>query len=145
MTTIEEFAAHLDDYTGRLSRAVEKLEIERSRGALNRDEQMDLIGDLRQTVRERLIRPWRRRAVTALILGLLLLAAALLLPPGWPQILLLRWSASGAGILILAWGGYGAGKAQHYRHLECVWLKDLEAAVQMGGTVFDIQHSPRHP
>ncbi len=145
MTTIKEFAAHLDDYTGRLAQAVEKLEIERTQGSLNRDEQMDLIGDLRQTVRERLIRPWRRRAVAALIVGLLLLAAALLLPSDWPRILLLRWSASGVGILLLAWGGYGAGKAHHYRNLECVWLKDLEAAVQMGGTVFDIQHSPRHP
>ena len=145
MTTIKDFAARLDDYTGSLAQAVEKLEIERARGTLNRDEQMDLIGDLRQTVRERLIRPWRRRAVTALILGLVLLAATLLLPSAWPQILLLRWGAAGLGVLLLAWGGYGAGKAQHYRHLECVWLKDLEAAVQMGGTVFDIQHSPRHP
>lgn len=138
MTTIKDFAARLDDYTGGLSQAVEKLEIERARGALNRDEQMDLIGDLRQAVRERLIRPWRKRAVTALILGLLLLAATLLLPSAWPQILLLRWVAAGLGVLLLAWGGYGAGKAHHYRNLECAWLRDLEAAIQMGGTVFDV-------
>jgi hypothetical protein len=138
MTTIKAFAARLDDYTGSLSQAVEKLEIERDRGVLNRDEQMDLVGDLRQAVRERLIRPWRRRAATALILGLFLLVAAFLLPSTWPQILLLRWAAAGLGVLLLAWGGYGAGKAHHYRHLECVWLRDMEAAVQMGGTVFDI-------
>lgn len=138
MTNIREFAARLDDYTGSLSQAVEKLEIERTRGTLNRDEQMDLVGDLRQTVRDRLIRPWRKRAAMALILGLLLLAAALLLPAAWPQVLLLRWVAAGLGVLLLAWGGYGAGKAHHYRNLECVWLRDLEAAVQMGGTVFDL-------
>lgn len=139
MMTIKNFAARLDDYTGSLSQAVEKLEIERAHGTLNRDEQIDLIGDLRQVVRRRLIHPWRRRALTALTLGLLLLVATFLLPPVWPQILLLRWIAAGLGILFLAWGGYGAGKAHHYRHLECVWLRDLEAAVQMGGTVFDIQ------
>lgn len=138
MTSIREFAARLDDYTGSLSQAVEKLEIERTRGVLNWDEQMDLVGDLRQAVRGRLIRPWQRRAAAGLILGLLLLVAAFVLPSIWPQAHFLGWAAAGFGVLLLAWGGYGAGKAHYYRHLECVWLRDVEAVVQMGGTVFDI-------
>lgn len=61
MTTIKAFAEGLDDYTGTLAQEVEKLELEQARGALNRDEQMDLLGDLRQAVEDRLIRPWRQR------------------------------------------------------------------------------------
>lgn len=138
MTTIKDFAARLDDYTGSLSQAVEKLEIERAHGNLNRDEQMDLVGDLRQAVRVRLIRPWRKRAAIGLMLGLLLLAPVFLLPPTFPQADLLGWGAVGASVLALVWAGYGAGKARHYRKLECVWLRDVEAAVQTGGTIFDI-------
>ncbi len=138
MTTIREFAARLDDYTGSLSQAVEKLEIERSRGTLNRDEQMDLVGDLRRVLQDRWIRPWRRRAVIAGGLGLVLLVAAFLLPRVLPQAILLSWAAAGVGILTLAWGGYGAGKAHHVRHLECSWLREVEVAVQRGGTVFDM-------
>jgi len=138
MTTIKEFAARLDDYTGSLGQSVEKLEIERSRGTLSRDEQIDLIGDLRRAVRQRLIRPWRKRAGTGLVLGLLLLVVAYLLPATVPQAAWLRWSAAGVSAFALVWAGYGAAKAHHYRRLECVWLRDVEAAVQMGGTVFDI-------
>lgn len=138
MTTIREFAARLDDYTGNLSQAVEKLEIERARGILNLDEQMDLVGDLRRVIQDRWIRPWRRRAVMAWVLGLLLLATAFLLPQTLPQPGPLPWAAAGVGVLILAWGGYGAGKVHHFRQLECAWLREVETTVQRGGTVFDV-------
>lgn len=139
MTTIREFAARLDDYTGSLSQAVEKLEIERTRGTLNRDEQMDLVGDLRRALQDRWIRPWRRRAVIAWGLGLLLLVAAFLLPRILSQAVLLPWAAAGVGLLVLAWGGYGAGKAHHVRQLECSWLREVEVAIRQGGTVFDVR------
>lgn len=139
MTTIREFAARLDDYTGSLSQAVEKLEIERARGTLNRDEQMDLVGDLRRVIQDRWIRPWRRRAVAAWMLGLFLLATAFLLPQALPQAGPLSWAAAGVGVLILAWGGYGAGKVYHFRQMECAWLREAETAVQRGGTVFDVE------
>lgn len=143
MTTIKAFAARLDDYTGSLSQSVEKLEIERARGVLNREEQIDLIGDLRRAVRERLIRPWRKRAGTGLVLGLLLLVVAYLLPATVPHADLFRWSAAGVSVYGLVWAGYAAAKALHYKRLECVWLRDLEAAVQMGGTVFDLNTKVR--
>ncbi len=75
----------------------------------------------------------------AWVLGLLLLATAFLLPQALPQPGPLPWVAAGVGVLILAWGGYGAGKVHHFRQLECAWVRQVEAAVQQGGSVFDVK------
>ena len=137
MTTIKTFAEGLDDYTGSLAQEVEKLELEQARGALNRDEQMDLLGDLRQAVEDRLIRPWQQRARVGLLVGLVLIGAGNFLPGGLPNGSLLRAGATIAGTLSLLLAAHGAWTAWKYRAREGAWLKDLEATVQKGGSVLD--------
>lgn len=137
MTTIKAFAEGPDDYTGTLAQEVEKLELEQARGALNRDEQMDLLGDLRQAVEDRLIRPRRQRAWVGLLVGLVLIGAANLLPEGLSYETMLKAGVTLAGALSLVLGGHGAWTARKYRAREGAWLKDLETTVQKGGSVFD--------
>jgi hypothetical protein len=137
MTTIKDFAARLDDYTGTLVQEVEKLDLERAQGGLNRDEQMDLLGDLRQAVEERLIRPWRKRVWILLLLGLALIGGGVFLPDGIPNATILRCSAAVCGALSLVLAGYGALAVRKYRTRECAWLNDLETTLNKGGSVFD--------
>lgn len=140
MATVQDLAATLDDYTGSLSKEVEKLELEYRRGALGSEEQLDLVDDLRQALRLRWIRPWRRKAVVGGVVGLACLGAAYALPQLLAGGDLMAWLLAGAGFVALAWTGYSAGKTQQYRRLECAFLKDVEAAIRMGGTVFDVKY-----
>jgi len=134
--TIREFAAMLDDYTGSLVQEVEKLEIERTRGILNLNEQMDLVGDLREAVKARRIRPWRKKALLALIPGAVLVAvSAMPFGPLWNG--LLRLVAGILGGLLILWGIYGFWMVLKFKKLECKWLRRVEENLRQGGTVFD--------
>jgi hypothetical protein len=134
--TIQEFAAMLDDYTGHLVQTVQKLEIERSRGTLNLDEQLDLVGDLREVVRSQRIRPWGRKALLGLIPGMVLaMLLSLATKLSWTPLLRFGVGIIGGGLFL--WGLYGLWKMLAFRKLECGWLRAVEEHLRRGGTVFD--------
>ena len=137
--TIQELAAKLDDYSGALSQEVEKLQLERSRGTLHQDEQLDLVGDLREAVKANLIRPWRSKAVWSMVVGLLFLAVAVFLPATLANSEIYRWVAFGLAVVAIFRAGFSLWTLLKYRNLECKWLRKVEDAVKQGGTVFDVQ------
>jgi hypothetical protein len=137
--TILELAAKLDDYSGTLGRMVEKLQIERARGALSQDEEMDLVQDLRKALEEHLIRPKQVRAGWALAAVLLLLAAWFFLPARIPNYNFVR-----LGLLLLTlpafiFAGLNLWAARTRQKNEGQWLLRAEAAVKRGETVFDVR------
>ena len=136
--TIKELATKLDDYSGTLSMEVEKLQIERTRGTLGPDEQLDLVGDLREAVMATLIRPWRVKTFWGTSLGLLFLAASLFLPPGIPNREIYLPVAIGLSALAFLLSGYGIWMLLKYRKSEGLLLRKAEEAVRKGGTVFDV-------
>lgn len=134
--TIREFAAILDDYSGSLAREVDKLDLERTRGTLNQEEQMDLVTDLREAVQVQRIRPWRKKALLSLIPGVLLLVAISiprLLSSGAPRV-----AGGTLGGLLILMGIYGFWMVFKFKRLECRWLGNVEKTIRQGGTVFDI-------
>ena len=137
--TIQELAAKLDDYSGALSQEVEKLQLERSRGTLHQDEQLDLVGDLREAVKANLIRPWRSKAVWSMVVGLLFLAVAVFLPATLANSEIYRWVALGLAVVAFFRAGFSLWTMLKFRNLECKWLRKVEDAVKQGGTVFDVQ------
>ena len=136
--TILELAATLDDYSGSLAQAVEKLQIERARGALHQDEQMDLLADLRQAVETRLIRPWRLKAMGAGVVAAVMLAVAGFLPADLPHAQAGRLAAVGFAVLAAALSGYDLGAIRKCHNRMNPWFRRAETAVQQSGSVFDV-------
>ena len=136
--TILELAATLDDYSGTLAQAVEKLQIERARGALHQDEQMDLLADLQRAVEARLVRPWRVKAMGAGVAAIVMLAVAGFLPAGLPHAQASRLGALGFAILAAALAGFDLLAIRRCRQKMDPWFRRAEATVQQSGTVFDV-------
>ena len=129
--------SRLDDYAGELGQALEKLEIEQARGALNRDEQEDFLGDLRAAIELRDLRPLRKKIALDLVIAALG-AAGLAFPPQDPDLhrptLLAGAGLLALGLALLAW------RLILYlrrRRQDREWLGALEARVHAGGTIFD--------
>jgi len=136
--TIREFAIMLDDYTGSLTQTVDKLEIERARGTLSLDEEMDLIQDLRTVVKLRHIRPWRKRLLLSFFLGTLLITLRFMpLDPSWPEKVIPALGILGG--LLLVWSIYCLWKLLGFRRLECQWLGRAEEQLAGGSSVFDLR------
>ena len=136
--TIQELAAKLDTYSGDLAMEVEKLQMELARGTLGKDEQLDLVGDLREAVMQTSIRPWRVKTFWGTALGLLFLAASLFLPADLSKREIYLPVTIGLSALAFISGGYGIWKLLKFRKVEGQWLRRAEEAVRKGGTVFDV-------
>lgn len=136
--TLREKVSRLDDYSGELAQTVEKLEIERSRGALNRDEQMDFLGDLRRTMVEKDLAPLKKHGIIALLAGLAAGCGAAFLPPSVPNQVGFRLGAGGLALLCLAYSAWTFTRFFRRRRRDEAWLGNLEAAVAKGGTIFDV-------
>jgi hypothetical protein len=129
--------SRLDDYAGELTQALEKLEAERDRGTLNREEQEDFLTDLRKAVFLRDLRPLRNRFLLDLLLAVAAAAGILLVPSRLayrPEALggLLGLLALGAGLAVWRSRLY----ARRYRH-DLRWLGGMARTLARGGTIFD--------
>lgn len=136
--TLRDRVSLLDDYSGELGQALEKLEIERSRGALNRDEQLDFLGDLRRTMVAKDLSPLRKRGMAALLVCLLAGAGAAFLPPTVSNQMELRYGAGGLALLSLAFSVWTFIRFFRMRRRDEAWLGRLEEAAAKGGTIFDV-------
>lgn len=136
--TLKQRVSRLDDYSGELTQALEKLEIERSRGTLNRDEQLDFLGDLRRAVVARDFSPLRKRGRISLLLSLLVGVGAAFVPSGLPDQVGIRFGAIGLALLCLAISTWYFIRFFRVRKRDEAWLGRLEDAAAKGGTIFDI-------
>ncbi|MBL0210095.1 MAG: hypothetical protein IPQ13_04140 [Holophagaceae bacterium] len=136
--TLRERVSLLDDYSGELSQALEKLDMERSRGALNRDEQLDFLGDLRRAMVAKDLSPLMKRGRISLVASLLAGCAAAFLPPGIPNQEGVRYGAIGLALLCLAVAVWTFIAYFRKRRRDEAWLRRLEAAAAEGGTIFDV-------
>lgn len=129
--------SRLDDYSGDLGHALAKLEIERARGAQNREEQEDFLGDLRAAVERRDLRPLRNRA----LLDLLLLATGLLgflvLPPQTENRYLLAAVFLGVAALGAALALWRIIAFYRRRKHDQAWLRELEERLSRTGSLFE--------
>lgn len=136
--TLHARVSRLDDYSGELSQALEKLEIERSRGALNRDEQLDFLADLRSAMVERDFLPLKRRGRAALLLGLVIGGGATLVPMGLHNRWLVLVAILAAAALCFAASLWNFARLYQVRRRDEAWLGRLEAAAAKGGTIFEV-------
>ncbi len=136
--TLRERVSQLDDYSGELTQALEKLEIERSRGALNRDEQLDFLGDLRRTMVAKDLLPLKKRGRATLLLSLLVGGGAAFVPPSVPNQMGVQLGVIGLALLCLAFSVWSFTRFFRVRRRDEAWLGQLEAAAAQGGTIFDV-------
>ena len=136
--TLRERVSRLDDYSGELTQALEKLEIERSRGALNRDEQLDFLGDLRRAMVAKDLLPLKKRGRITLLLSLLVGGGAVFVPPSIPYQVGVRFGVIGLALLFLAFSLANFTRFFKMRRRDEAWLGRLEAAAAQGGTIFDV-------
>lgn len=136
--TLRERVSRLDDYSGELTQALEKLEMERSRGALNRDEQLDFLGDLRRTMVAKDLLPLKKRGRIALLAGLLAGIGAVFVPASVPNQMGVRLGVAGLALLCLAFSAWNFVRYFKMRRRDEAWLGRLEAAAAQGGTIFDV-------
>lgn len=136
--TIQELAEKLDDYSGTLSQEVEKLQMERTRGMLSSEEQLDLVGDLRAAVFEHLVRPWRAKAFWAVVMAILLLAAWWYLPPTIQYYETFKWGALALAVVAFLRAIFCFWMLLKLRKQEGSWLRKAEETVKKGGTLFDV-------
>lgn len=136
--TLRERVSQLDDYSGELTQALEKLEIERSRGALNRDEQLDFLGDLRRTMVAKDLLPLKKRGRATLLLSLLVGGGAAFVPPSVPNQMGVQLGVIGLALLCLAFSVWSFTRFFRVRRRDEAWLGQLEAAAAEGGTIFDV-------
>ena len=136
--TLHARVSQLDDYSGELTQALEKLGIERSRGALNRDEQMDFLADLRRAMVTKDLLPLKKRGRVTLLLSLLLGGGAAFVPPSVPNQLGVRFGVIGLALLCLAFSVWNFTRFFRMRQRDEAWLGRLEAAAAQGGTIFDV-------
>ena len=135
---VRERVSLLDDYSGELTQALEKLGIERSRGALNRDEQLDFLGDLRRTMVTKDLLPLKKRGRVTLLLSLLVGGGAAFVPPSIPNPMWVRFGVIGLALLCLAFSVWSFTRFFRMRRRDEAWLGRLEAAAAQGGTIFDV-------
>ncbi|BDU73692.1 hypothetical protein METEAL_28660 [Mesoterricola silvestris] len=129
--------SRVDDYAGELTQGLRKLEAEKARGYLSREEQEDFLLDLHKAIDRNDLRPMRTRALVDLVLAALTAAAAALL--SWklpedhiPHAVLLALCAISLGMA--AW----RYRLYHRRRLhDRKWLTRLEQSVAAGGSIFD--------
>ncbi|HOD33012.1 MAG: hypothetical protein BWY56_00120 [Acidobacteria bacterium ADurb.Bin340] len=127
----------LDDYSGELGQALEKLEIERARGTQNREEQEDFLGDLRAAIERRDLRPARNRALLDLLMAATGVLGFLVLPTAMEHRHLM------AGIF-LGVAALGAGLTVwriviflRRRKHDLAWLRELKERLARTGSLFD--------
>ncbi len=136
--TLRERVSLLDDYSGELTQALEKLEIERSRGNINKDEQLDFLGDLRRTMTAKELRPLKKRGWTSLLLGLLIGGAVAFVPPRIPDPQRFQLGVAGIAAVCLVYAVWNFIRFFKLRSRDEAWLGRLEAAAAQGGTIFDV-------
>ncbi len=136
--TLIAMVARLDDYSGELAQALEKLGIERSRGALNRDEQMDFLADLRRAMVAKDLAPLKKRGRTALLLSLAVGAGTAFLPSSLPNHLGFQLGGLGLALFCLAVSVWTFIRLLKVRRQDDAWLGRLEAVTARGGTIFDV-------
>ncbi|MDE3245720.1 MAG: hypothetical protein KGN80_06500 [Acidobacteriota bacterium] len=136
--TLQERVSGLDDYSGELIQALEKLEIENSRGTLNQDEQLDFLADLRRAMVAKDLVPLKRRGRITLLLSLVLGGGAALVPPNTPNQLGIQLGALGAAVLCLALSIWNFIRFFKRRQRDEAWLGAMEAAAAKGGSIFDV-------
>jgi len=135
--TLHARVSRVDDYSGELTQALKKLEIEQSRGALDRDQQADFLVDLGKAVELRDLRPMRNRTVLDLLLAALTLLVALLLPKGLDFRQPFFFALLGLCTLSLGMAGWRFSLYLRRSRHDKQWLARLAAAVAAGGTIFD--------
>ena len=134
--------SRVDDYNGELTQALEKLQIEQSRGALDRDQQADFLADLRKAMVLRDLRPMRNRALLDLGATALLLALVAILVHrgvGFGHLTLLAVLPLCVGAFSLGMAAWRFNLYLRRRRHDLGWLARLEAAVAAGGTIFDVR------
>lgn len=141
--TLRARVSRLDEYSGELGQALEKLEIEHSRNALNRDEQMDFLVDLRRAMVAKDLLPLRTRSRTTLLLALMAGSGAVFLPSHLPNATVFRFGALGLALLCLALSLWSFIRLARMRRRDEAWLGRLEAAAARGGTIFDVPEEGR--
>ncbi len=138
--TLHARVSRVDDYAGELTQALKKLEIEQSRGALDRDQQADFLVDLRKAMELRDFRPMRNRLLIDLAaVALALVCVAVLVHRGAGFQRLTPWAILALGALVFSLG-MAVWRFNLYlrrRRHDLRWLASLEATVAVGGTIFD--------
>lgn len=137
--TLQARVSRLDDYSGELIQALEKLEIENSRGTLNQDEQMDFLADLRRAMVAKDLSPMKKRGRVTLLLSLVLGGGAAFIPPSVPNQLGVQLGALGAAVLCLAISIWSFIRFFKRRQRDEAWLGTMEAAAAKGGSIFDVE------
>ncbi len=136
--TLRSRVSELDDYSGELTQELEKLGLEQARGALNRDEQLDFLANLRRAIAERDLAPLRRRGWKALLAGLALGAGAAFLPMSLPHAMEGRLGLALLALICLAATAWSFTRYVKVHRRDEAWLGLLEAAAAKGGTIFDL-------
>jgi hypothetical protein len=136
--TLAEKVSRLDDYSGELAQSLEKLGIEHARGTLNRDEQMDFLGDLRRAMVLKDLFPLKNRGRIYLFLSFIAGGGATLVSPGSPSGVWLKYSAIGLALLFLAFSVWSFVRFFRLRQRGETWLGQMEAAVMKGGSILDL-------
>lgn len=133
--SLQGYVTRMDDYSGELVQALAKLEIEKSRGTLNKDEQIDFIRDLRRAVYKKDIQPWRSRCLNTFLAGLVIAVVSKFLPARIPHFygLLLVILA----LVVLLFSAYALKVFLQKKRRELGWLASLEEKINGGGTIFD--------
>ncbi len=135
--TLQSRVSELDDYSGELTQELEKLGIEQARGALNRDEQLDFLANLRRAIGARDLTPLKRRSRDVLLVGLVLGGGAFV-PLVIPYRMEVRLGLLVLAVVCLAISGWGFTRYIKVRRRDETWLGQLEATVAKGGTIFDV-------
>jgi hypothetical protein len=135
--SLQGYVTRMDDYSGELVQALAKLEIEKSRGTINKDEQIDFIRDLTRAVYKKDIHPWRSRCLNTFFPGLLLIVASRLLPARIPHQQVVGLVLLCLAIVALLFSAYCLRAFLQKKRRELGWLASLEEKVNRGGSIFD--------
>ena len=135
--TLHARIARVDDYAGELTQELRKLEIEKERGVLDRQQQEDFLADLRRAVETRDLRPMRNRALLDFGLALATALVAGLLPQVARQVHPLMVGLMGLCLLSLGLAGWRLRLYLRRYHHDQRWLGQLEDKLASGRTLFD--------
>lgn len=135
--SLQGYVTRMDDYSGELGQALAKLEIEKTRGTIGKDEQIDFVRDLRRAVDKKDIQPWRSRCLNTFIAGLVLVLVSKFLPARIPRHEIFGLVLLVLGIAALLFSAYALKVFLQKKRREMGWLNSLEAKVSSGGSIFD--------